>query len=196
MFLLSSKRNENKLLGQTFPRTPFRLIIGFYLLQDRVSSIETYSFLITTVSILSSYFFVLGLTVLSFYLPPDSGERLSLVITNLLAMTVFMLLVAEIIPPTSDAVSIISTFYSCCIFEVCFPTSAIFYFWQFSTESMKAKRHNRQTSTHGRHLSHGYFSISIKGTSVNRLMTDALVFEREAKRPGRNSFPFNSFFRN
>lgn len=59
-----------------------------------------------------------GLTILSFYLPPDSGERLSLVITNLLAMTVFMLLVAEIIPPTSDAVSIISTFYSCCLFEV------------------------------------------------------------------------------
>ncbi|CAH3016545.1 unnamed protein product [Porites evermanni] len=61
---------------------------------------------------------IVGLTILSFYLPPDSGERLSLVITNLLAMTVFMLLVAEIIPPTSDAVSIISTFYSCCIFEV------------------------------------------------------------------------------
>ena len=61
-----------------------------------------------------------GLTILSFYLPPDSGERLSLVITNLLAMTVFMLLVAEIIPPTSDAVSIISMFYSCCIFEVRF----------------------------------------------------------------------------
>ncbi|XP_015765770.1 PREDICTED: neuronal acetylcholine receptor subunit alpha-10-like isoform X2 [Acropora digitifera] len=61
---------------------------------------------------------IVGLTILSFYLPPDSGERLSLVITNLLAMTVFMLLVAEIIPPTSDAVSIISTFYSCCLFEV------------------------------------------------------------------------------
>jgi len=61
---------------------------------------------------------IVGLTILSFYLPPDSGERLSLVITNLLAMTVFMLLVAEIIPPTSDAVSIISMFYSCCIFEV------------------------------------------------------------------------------
>lgn len=65
-------------------------------------------------------FFSTGLTILSFYLPPDSGERISLVITNLLAMTVFMLLVADIIPPTSDAVSIISTFYSCCIFEVCF----------------------------------------------------------------------------
>lgn len=64
-------------------------------------------------------FLCTGLTILSFYLPPDSGERISLVITNLLAMTVFMLLVAEIIPPTSDAVSIISTFYSCCIFEVC-----------------------------------------------------------------------------
>lgn len=61
---------------------------------------------------------IVGLTILSFYLPPDSGERLSLVITNLLAMTVFMLLVAEIIPPTSDAVSIISTFYSCCLFEI------------------------------------------------------------------------------
>ena len=68
----------------------------------------------------SGIFLSTGLTILSFYLPPDSGERISLVITNLLAMTVFMLLVADIIPPTSDAVSIISTFYSCCIFEVCF----------------------------------------------------------------------------
>ena len=67
-----------------------------------------------------------GLTILSFYLPPDSGERLSLVITNLLAMTVFMLLVAEIIPPTSDAVSIISMFYSCCIFEVRYTASIMF----------------------------------------------------------------------
>ncbi|KAK3740405.1 hypothetical protein QZH41_009477 [Actinostola sp. cb2023] len=58
------------------------------------------------------------LTSLSFYLPPDSGERISVVITNLLAMTVFMLIVAELLPPTSDEVSIISVFYSCCIFEV------------------------------------------------------------------------------
>ncbi|XP_031551820.1 ligand-gated ion channel 4-like, partial [Actinia tenebrosa] len=58
------------------------------------------------------------LTSLSFYLPPDSGERISVVITNLLAMTVFMLIVAEILPPTSDEVSIISIFYSCSIFEV------------------------------------------------------------------------------
>ncbi|EDO42038.1 predicted protein [Nematostella vectensis] len=63
-------------------------------------------------------FVIVVLTSLSFYLPPDSGERISVVITNLLAMTVFMLMVADILPPTSDEVSIISIFYSCSIIEV------------------------------------------------------------------------------
>jgi hypothetical protein len=41
-----------------------------------------------------------------------------LVITNLLALTVFMLLVAEIMPSTSEVVPLISIYYTCTIMEV------------------------------------------------------------------------------
>lgn len=68
---------------------------------------------------LSPFFFpILALTLLSFFLPPDSGERITLVITNLLAMTVFMLIVAEIMPATSEVVPLISIYYTGIMFEV------------------------------------------------------------------------------
>ena len=63
-------------------------------------------------------FFCLALTLLSFFLPPDSGERITLVITNLLAMTVFMLIVAEIMPATSEVIPLISIYYTGIMFEV------------------------------------------------------------------------------
>lgn len=47
------------------------------------------------------------MTLLGFTLPPDSGEKLSLGVTILLAMTVFMLQLTEALPATSDAVSVI-----------------------------------------------------------------------------------------
>lgn len=59
-----------------------------------------------------------ALTLLSFFLPPDSGERITLVITNLLAMTVFMLIVAEIMPATSEVIPLISIYYTGIMFEV------------------------------------------------------------------------------
>lgn len=46
-----------------------------------------------------------------FFLLPFTGERISLTITILLAMTVFMLVVAETIPPSSDVVPLIAKFY-------------------------------------------------------------------------------------
>ena len=56
------------------------------------------------------------LSVLVFYLPSDSGEKVSLSISILLSLTVFFLLLAEIIPPTSLAVPLLgkvgTTFYS------------------------------------------------------------------------------------
>ncbi|TSN95721.1 Neuronal acetylcholine receptor subunit alpha-7 [Bagarius yarrelli] len=50
-----------------------------------------------------------GLALLVFLLPADSGEKISLGITVLLSLTVFMLLVAEIMPATSDSVPLIGT---------------------------------------------------------------------------------------
>ena len=48
---------------------------------------------------------VLGAMV--FCLPPESGEKISLAMTVLLTMTVFMLVVMENIPPTSEVVPLL-----------------------------------------------------------------------------------------
>ena len=50
---------------------------------------------------------VSALTMLSFYLPADAGEKVTLCITILLSLTVFLLLVAETMPPTSDVIPLI-----------------------------------------------------------------------------------------
>ena len=43
------------------------------------------------------------LSLLVFYLPPDCGEKLTLSITNLLALVVFQQIIAENMPPSEDA---------------------------------------------------------------------------------------------
>lgn len=50
------------------------------------------------------------LTVLVFYIPSDSGEKVSLCISILLSLTVFFLLLAEIIPPSSLAVPLLGKY--------------------------------------------------------------------------------------
>ena len=47
------------------------------------------------------------LSLLGFWLPPDSGEKITLGITVLLAFSVFMLLIAETMPATSGFVPLI-----------------------------------------------------------------------------------------
>ncbi|XP_033634670.1 neuronal acetylcholine receptor subunit alpha-10-like isoform X2 [Asterias rubens] len=54
---------------------------------------------------------VSALTMLSFYLPADAGEKVTLCITILLSLTVFLLLVAETMPPTSDVIPLIAQYY-------------------------------------------------------------------------------------
>ncbi len=52
------------------------------------------------------------LTCLTFYLPTESGEKVSLGLTVLLAFSVFMLLIAESIPATSEFIPLISNLIS------------------------------------------------------------------------------------
>uniref|UniRef100_A0A3P8S408 Neuronal acetylcholine receptor subunit alpha-7 n=1 Tax=Amphiprion percula TaxID=161767 RepID=A0A3P8S408_AMPPE len=53
-----------------------------------------------------------SMTLLVFLLPANSGEKISLGITVLLSLTVFMLMVAEIMPATSDSVPLIGQYFA------------------------------------------------------------------------------------
>lgn len=58
------------------------------------------------------------LTILAFLLPHDSGERISLVITVLLGLTVYMLIFTENIPNSSVVPPIIGRFSMACFIEI------------------------------------------------------------------------------
>ncbi|XP_035665158.1 neuronal acetylcholine receptor subunit alpha-10-like [Branchiostoma floridae] len=58
------------------------------------------------------------MTILGFYLPPEAGERVGLGITVLLSFTVFLLMVSDLMPPTSSAVPLIVCYYGITIIMV------------------------------------------------------------------------------
>ncbi|VDO26823.1 unnamed protein product, partial [Haemonchus placei] len=59
-----------------------------------------------------------ALALLGFTLPADSGEKLNLCVTIFMSLCVFMLMVAEAMPQTSDALPLIEVYFSCIMFEV------------------------------------------------------------------------------
>lgn len=69
--------------------------VTFTLLLKRRSSFYIFNLLLPC-------FLISFLAPLGFYLPADSGEKVSLGVTVLLALTVFQLLVAESMPPAES----------------------------------------------------------------------------------------------
>lgn len=85
--------------------------ITFTINLQRRSLFYTYNLIVPN-------FIIALLAFFSFYIPVECGERISFVITVLLSMTVFLLLVAESIPPTSEGVPVIGMYYTTSIIEV------------------------------------------------------------------------------
>ncbi|GAV02417.1 hypothetical protein RvY_12987 [Ramazzottius varieornatus] len=63
------------------------------------------------------------LAFLGFYTPSESGEKVTLGITTLLSMTVFLMMVGESMPPTADALPLIALYYGVTIFLVALATA-------------------------------------------------------------------------
>ncbi|CAF1158999.1 unnamed protein product [Rotaria sordida] len=58
-------------------------------------------------------FLISCMTLLGFLLAPDSGEKLTLQITILLTIVMFSLLLSDIMPPSSNAIPIITVYFMC-----------------------------------------------------------------------------------
>ncbi|VDL69795.1 unnamed protein product [Nippostrongylus brasiliensis] len=56
------------------------------------------------------------LTLIGFTLPPDAGEKMSLQITIMLSICIFQNYVAEMSPPTSEALPFLGAFFAVCMF--------------------------------------------------------------------------------
>ncbi|PIK42135.1 putative neuronal acetylcholine receptor subunit alpha-10 [Apostichopus japonicus] len=77
-----------------------------------------YLFNLVIPSILMSW-----LSVLSFYMPMESGEKVGLNITVLLALVFFLLLGASLLPPNADSVPLLAQLLECIIVIMCLETA-------------------------------------------------------------------------
>lgn len=76
-----------------------------------------------TINLIMPIIAISTLTVLVFYLPSDSGEKITLSISILLALTVFFLLLSDINPPTSIVIPLIGKYL---LFTMIVVTMSIF----------------------------------------------------------------------
>uniref|UniRef100_A0A3B5AT61 Neuronal acetylcholine receptor subunit beta-2 n=1 Tax=Stegastes partitus TaxID=144197 RepID=A0A3B5AT61_9TELE len=93
---LPGRRNEN-------PGDPTYVDITYDFIIRRKPLFYTINLIIPCVLITS-------LAILVFYLPSDCGEKMTLCISVLLALTVFLLLISKIVPPTSLDVPLVGKY--------------------------------------------------------------------------------------
>ncbi|XP_059915534.1 neuronal acetylcholine receptor subunit beta-2 [Gadus macrocephalus] len=93
---LPGRRNEN-------PADPTYVDITYDFVIRRKPLFYTINLIIPCVLITS-------LAILVFYLPSDCGEKMTLCISVLLALTVFLLLISKIVPPTSLDVPLVGKY--------------------------------------------------------------------------------------
>uniref|UniRef100_A0A3P9I654 Cholinergic receptor, nicotinic, beta 2 n=1 Tax=Oryzias latipes TaxID=8090 RepID=A0A3P9I654_ORYLA len=93
---LPGRRNEN-------PADPAYVDITYDFIIRRKPLFYTINLIIPCVLITS-------LAILVFYLPSDCGEKMTLCISVLLALTVFLLLISKIVPPTSLDVPLVGKY--------------------------------------------------------------------------------------
>uniref|UniRef100_A0A673XV11 Cholinergic receptor, nicotinic, beta 4 (neuronal) n=1 Tax=Salmo trutta TaxID=8032 RepID=A0A673XV11_SALTR len=134
----------------------------------------TYDFIIKrkplfyTINLIIPCVLITSLAILVFYLPSDCGEKMTLCISVLLALTVFLLLISKIVPPTSLDVPLIGKYL---MFTMVLVTFSII------TSVCVLNVHHRSPSTHT-------MPSWVKVVFLNKL--PHLLFMR---RPQNNSAP-------
>uniref|UniRef100_A0A672P8G9 Neuronal acetylcholine receptor subunit beta-2 n=1 Tax=Sinocyclocheilus grahami TaxID=75366 RepID=A0A672P8G9_SINGR len=132
----------------------------------------TYDFVIRrkplfyTINLIIPCVLITSLAILVFYLPSDCGEKMTLCISVLLALTVFLLLISKIVPPTSLAVPLIGKYL---MFTMVLVTFSIV------TSVCVLNVHHRSPSTH-------HMPEWVKRVFLHKLPAFLLM-----RRPGRSN---------
>lgn len=61
---------------------------------------------------------IAALAIISFFLPASSGERVALLMTNFVALSLFILMLSNIVPPTSDKTPLLEVYLTAVFIEI------------------------------------------------------------------------------